>query len=262
MRTTTRTMGTAGVALAAATLLIGAPARPLGAATVDGVVGEAARGAEAGAKSQERIDVLSDDVDTLAAQYRAAIQTTRALKVYNQQLETLLVSQGQEIEQMTKQIDQVTLVGRKVLPLMVRMVDGLERFVSLDVPFLPDERQARIAGLRTMMDRADVTIAEKYRRILEAFQIENEYGRTLEAYRGKLVEGDRSRTVDFLRIGRAALLYQTLDGRESGAWDASAGAWTTLSGYHVAIQQGIRMARKQVAPDLIRVPMPAPEAAQ
>lgn len=261
MRTTTRRMNAARATVAAVTLLVGAWAGPGRAATVDAVVEEAARGAAAGAESQERVDALSDDADTLAAQYRAALQTTRALTVYNQQLESLLVSQRQEIELMTKQIDEVTLVSRKVLPLMVRMIDALEGFVALDVPFLQDERRERIAGLRAMMDRADVTIAEKYRRILEAFQIENEYGRTIEAYRGKLVDGERSRTVDFLRIGRATLLYQTLDGRESGAWDPRAGAWTTLSGYHIAIEQGIRMARKQVAPDLIRVPMPAPEVA-
>jgi hypothetical protein len=117
-----------------------------------------------------------------------------------------------------------------------------------------------VASLRTMMDRADVTIAEKYRRILEAFQIENEYGRTIEAYRGTLEVDGTSRTVNFLRLGRVALLYQTLDGREAGAWDRAEGTWTTLSGYHNAIEQGIRVARKQVAPDLLRLPIPAAEA--
>ena len=71
-----------------------------------------------------------------------------------------------------------------------------------------------------MMSRADVTISEKYRRILEAYQVELDYGRTLEAYEGKLGSGDDARTVQFLRVGRVALLYQTLDGKETGYWDA------------------------------------------
>jgi hypothetical protein len=258
MTNTTHRTRYAALAVALAGVLTAA----LGAhgVTPESVVDEAAKNTAAGANAQEEIDTISDDIDTLAAEYRAALQTTRALKVYNAQLESLLVSQRQEIESLTKQVGEVTLVGRRILPLMVRMIDGLDQFVELDVPFLLGERQTRVADLRAMMDRADVTIAEKYRRILEAYQIENEYGRTIEAYRGKLEDGDTARTVDFLRVGRNVLLYQTLDGRESGAWDAQAGAWTEVSGYRIPIQQGIRMARKQVAPDLIRVPMPAPEA--
>jgi hypothetical protein len=257
MRVTRRTVR-AWLSGALAILLAGAAAAPSRGATVGGVVDEAAKGAAAGAAAQKQVDALSDDADSLAAEYRAALQKTRALKVYNAQLEHLLASQREEIATCTKQIDDATVVGRGLLPMMARMVDGLDEFVALDLPFLPDERQSRVAGLRAMMDRADVTIAEKYRRILEAFQIENEYGRTIEAYRGKLQQDGKTRTVDFLRIGRTVLLYQTLDGQESGAWDPQAHAWTTISGYDVAIRQGIRMARKQVAPDLLRLPVPAP----
>jgi len=244
--------------LLALTVLLAARATPSRAATVEAVVGEAAKSAAESAGTQERIDVVSDDVDALAAEYRAALQTTRSLKVYNAQLENLLTSQRQEMESLRRQIEEVTVVGRQVLPLMTRMIDALERFVALDVPFLPEERRKRVEDLRALMDRADVTIAEKYRRILEAFQIENEYGRTIEAYRGELEADGGTQTVDFLRVGRVALLYQTLDGKTSGAWDREAGAWTELDGYRSAIQQGIRMARKQIAPDLVRVPAPAP----
>ena len=76
------------------------------------------------------------------------------------------------------------------------------------------------------MDRADVTISEKYRRIVEAYQVEMDYGRTIEAYEGELAsEGGDPRTVQFLRVGRVTLLYQTLDGRETGYWDADRKAW-------------------------------------
>jgi hypothetical protein len=253
----TQTKRRAGGAVALAAVLAAAPGR---AATVEGVVEEAAKGTAAAAESQDRIGGIADRIDTLAAEYQAANQRTRSLKVYNAQLEKLIASQRQEIESLQRQIDEVTLVGREVMPLMARMIDALEEFVELDMPFLLDERRQRIAALRAMMDRADVTIAEKYRRILEAFQIENEYGRTLEAYRGELAANGGTRTVDFLRVGRVGLVYQTLDGKESGVWDREAGAWKELSGYRGDIQFGIRMARKQVAPDLLRVPVPAPEA--
>ena len=105
------------------------------------------------------------------------------------------------------------------------------------------------------MDRADVTNAEKYRRIVEAYQIENDYGRTIEAYRGTL---DNGKTVDFLRVGRIALVYQTLDGEETGVWDQGAQDWVELDdSYRTSIKQGLKIARKQSAPDLIELPLPA-----
>lgn len=238
----------------------GAAAR---AQTVKEAIGTSESANKEAEASQKKIDQLSDDTDALAAEYRAAIQEIKALEGYNKQLEGLIVSQGQEMNSLRTQIDNVTVVGRQVMPLMSRMLDALAQFVELDVPFLPEERADRIANLRDMMGRADVTISEKYRRILEAYQIENEYGRTIEAYRGPVEVNGEEITVDFLRIGRLALLYQTLDADESGMWDPEAGAWVPLDNdYRHAIQAGLRMARKQSAPDLITVPVPAAKAAE
>lgn len=210
--------------------------------------------------SQERIDSISDDIDAVAAEYRAALQEARSLELYNKQLAALIDSQEQELASLQRQIDNVTVVGRQVMPLMSRMLDSLAQFVALDVPFLPEERSRRIDALRDMMDRADVTISEKYRRLLEAYQIENEYGRTIEAYRGPIELDGQELTVDFLRVGRIALLYQTLDGTGQGAWDPERKEWIPLDDeYRSSILSGIRIARKETAPDLIRVPVPAAE---
>lgn len=248
------------IAFGAVVVLSGAPVI---AQTVKEAVGttEAINGAAK--KSQQRIDKISDDTDSLAAEYRAALQEVKALGIYNKQLESLIVAQEEEMGSLREQIDNVTVVSRRVLPLLTRMLDTLEQFVSLDVPFLAEERAARIAALREMMGRADVTISEKYRRILEAYQIENEYGRTIEAYRGPVNVDGKEISVDFLRLGRIALLYQTLDAAQSGMWDTQAGAWVSLDDeYRNPIQEGLRMARKQTAPDLITVPLPAAKKAE
>jgi hypothetical protein len=248
-------------AVATALILgINLTAGPVGAATLDEVVDQQLdRNAEA-VESQGRVDELSENIDELAAKYRRTLHDTKALKVYNAQVAELIVSQEKEMLSLRNQIENVTVMGRQVTPLMLRMIDTLDAFVALDVPFLLAERRDRIAGLRSMMDRADVTISEKYRRILEAYQIENEYGRTIEAYRGPLEAGDGARTVDFLRVGRVALLYQTLDAVESGMWDREREGWAELSDeYRQPVKEGLRMARKQVAPDLVRVPVPAPQ---
>ena len=138
----------------------------------------------------------------------------------------------------------------------------LDAFVAADVPMLLEERSARIQHLRDTMNRADVADSEKYRAIMEAYQIENEYGRTIETYHDDIELGGEIRTLDFLRIGRVALLYRTLDGSQSGAWNQRARNWIELpSEYRAAIRKGIRVARKQAAPDFIRLPILAPEKA-
>lgn len=230
-------------------------------AQLDQAVGQRLERNEVRVASQKKIDRYSDETDRLAAEYRSALQQISSLRVYNRQLSGLIVSQEEEVSSLRDQLDNVALVGRQVTPLMLEMIDALAAFVELDVPFLMSERTERVAALRDLMARADVTDAERYRRIIEAYQIENDYGRTIEAYKGDLEEGGRSRAVDFLRIGRVVLLYQTLDGSETGSWDQKRGAWTSAADYQSGVRQGLRIARKQVAPDLLRLPIPAPERA-
>jgi hypothetical protein len=218
---------------------------------------------QTGANSQGRIDKIADETDELLRQYREELQQTEALRVYNTQLEKLLASQDSESLSLREQIENITVIGREVTPLMLRMVESLDEFVGLDVPFLLDERRERVANLKALMDRADVTNAEKYRRIMEAYQIENDFGRTIEAYRGSLETNGSAATVDFLRVGRVTLLYQSLDGSEVGAWSQADHSWQALDGgYRPAIRQGLRIARKQAAPDLLRLPVPAAEVAK
>jgi len=232
------------------------------AETVDDLVKQQAEENAASKSIQQRIDEIATDTDAMAAQYKAAVQNTRQLEMYNRQIAKLIEQQEKEMSSLRRQIDEVTVVGRGVMPHMEQMIDTLEKFVELDMPFQREERRKRVAQLREIMMRADVTISEKYRRILEAYQVENEFGRTIEAYRGPLGEGEGARTVDFLRVGRNALLYQTLDAEETGAWDRETGTWQRMDDYRNSVRDGLRMARKYAAPDLIEVPMPAAEVLQ
>ena len=144
--------------------------------------------------------------------------------------------------------------------MMTRMLDSLEEFIRLDTPFLIKERTDRLARLREMMERSDVTSAEKFRRVIEAYQIENDYGRTIEAYKGTVDINGTPQEVDFLRIGRVSLAYQSVGGQYTGAWDPEAGAFVEVppEKFKTQVNQGIRVARKQVAPDLLVVPVTAP----
>ena len=158
----------------------------------------------------------------------------------------------------------MTIIQRQMTPLVIRMIDGLEQFVELDVPFHMDERRRRIAFLRSNLDRSDVTIAEKFRQVLEAYKIESEYGRKIDAYKGSVEIDGVERDVNFFRVGRVALLYQTTDTEVSGAWDQASRSWVELDSgeYRNAIMKGLRIARKEASIELLNVPVPAPEAAE
>ena len=152
------------------------------------------------------------------------------------------------------------MTERQILPLMARMIDGLAQLISLDIPFLLAERNDRVLRLRDLLTRPDVSTSEKYRNVLNAFQIENEYGRTIKSYSTTIMLQDVETQVNMLQIGRVALLYQSLDEQRQGMWDKKTSTWQPLdSSYRIAIRQGIRIARKQIAPDLIKLPIFTPE---
>ena len=217
---------------------------------------------KAAVASQTRINGMDDDTQRMLGDYRATLRETESLRRYNEQLELQIKSQEQEIGSINDQINEIEHTNREIYPLMQRMIETLDKFVQLDVPFNKAERAKRVQALKEIMTRADVSTAEKFRRILEGYSVEMEFGRTLEAYEDKLeVAGAESRTVNFLRIGRVALMYQTLDADETGYWDTDKKDWVKDNGYKSEVKDGLKIARKSKAPDLLIAPVHAPEAA-
>jgi hypothetical protein len=211
------------------------------------------------ARSQATIDQTRERTQDAAGRYAQAVADAESLERFNRQLEEQVRSQETEIASIESQLVDIETTQREVQPLMQQMVDTLGRFIELDVPFLLEERTARVRNLQDLMPRADVPISEKYRLILEAYQIELEYGRTLEAYEGRLGTGADARTVEFARLGRVSLMYRTLDGSETGYWDANQKTWVVDASYGEAVEEALRVARGDGAPDLLTVPVPAPQ---
>ena len=218
------------------------------------------RSSDLGSKdSQIIVSNLSDERQNLLGQYRLVLQQIDRLIAYNDYVERLIVDQEAQITDIGKQLDQFALIERGIVPLMLDSIEILDKFIDLDVPFLLEERKARVARLRTIMNLSDVTVSEKYRQIMDAYQIETTYGRDIEAYTGLLEIDGESRQVDFLRIGRTSLTYQTPDQEETGFWNKQAGQWEKLPNkYQSYVTQGLRVARKQVTPNLLELPIEAP----
>ncbi len=251
---------TARVALVTLCVLSVSVASLASAQDLDPPIDERVKANEAGAASQKRVEEISTATDSLIAQYRLTNKKIESLKIFNRQLGEVINSQNEELASLQRQIDDVEEVGRAVTPLMLKMIEALDQHVKIDIPFLLDERKQRVNNLRVLMRRSDVAEPERYRRILEAYQIENDYGRTIDAHAGTIKKDGVDVPVDFLRIGRIALVYKTRDAAEYGVWNPEAKQYETLDSGDYAnwIDEGLRVAKKQSAPQLIRVPLPRP----
>jgi seryl-tRNA synthetase len=175
---------------------------------------------------------------------------------YNAQIEQQLRSQEQEVVGLEAQIAALDATALDVQPLLQRMFDELAQFVADDVPFFKDERDQRIQRLRDLMASVEASPSEKFRRIMEAYQIEMEYGRTMSSYKQTLADG---REAEMVRLGRVTLLYRTVEGGETGYWDNESKAWVADPDSAAAIEEALAIAKEERAPDLIEVPVPAPQ---
>ncbi|UZE97075.1 DUF3450 domain-containing protein [Alkalimarinus alittae] len=208
------------------------------------------------AHSQQQINNLDEQTTESYYLYLEAMGRAKQIEAYNEQLRRLVSSQELELKDLAKQISSLEETDQAVLPLLANMQKMLGKFIVSDLPFLEEERSTRLARLQTLLNRADVSIAEKYRQILEAYQIEVEYGRTLEAYNAPLSTNGITRDVTFLKLGRVALYYQTADGKESGVWDNIEKDWKQLdSSYRWPIHKGIQLAMQQTVPELLNLPL-------
>lgn len=248
-----RGLSCAGGLLLAATLA--------GATTLEEVEDVQAERVTAGKQSQDRIDDIVKETDSLEFEYKQVLKQTEGLKVFNTLMERQITRQEEDISLLNEAIDDVEATGRQMLPLMVRMIESLELFVEADVPFHLNERRGRVATLYELMEAEDVSVAEKFRKVLEAYQIEIEYGHRIEAYEASVEHEGATLEVDMLRIGRVALYYQTADQSETRRWDRDAKAWVDVGGRdRNQVRYGLRVADQQVAPELLMLPVGAPEA--
>lgn len=212
---------------------------------------------ELGQTAQARVDEIAKETGEIVEDYTEVLRVTDSLEVYNRLLQKQLDGQNTEIAALKDSISNSTVIERQIAPLLTRMIDDLGHFVELDMPFLLRERRERVEKLRELMERADLTLAEKTRRVFEAFQIENDYGRTIEAYKDELDIDGQSIDVEILRIGRIALVYRDISGEQTGAWNKAEKSWLPVTGsqYRRYMSKGLKIARQEMAPELLPLPL-------
>ena len=233
------------------------------AQSVDDVLDAGQRRLSLAQQSQERINQIVEGTRSLEDQYRAINKEIDGLRVYNRLMEAQVAGQEAVLADISLSIDQVDMINRQIFPLMTRMIDGLEQSIALDVPFLMEERTERIENLKDILERSDVSVSEKFRKVMEAYQIENDYGSTVDTYEQTLTLDDGApRSYSILRVGRVGLYAQSEDAKVTGRWDNDAREWVPDSSARNEIRKGLRMAKQLIAPEIIIVPVSAPTPAE
>ena len=234
------------------------------AQTVDDVLQAEDRRLNLAQQSQERINQIVEGTRSLEDQYRAINKEIDGLKVYNRLMTAQVQGQDAVLEDIALSMDQIDVINRQIFPLMERMIDGLERSIALDVPFLMEERTERVQGLRDIMDRSDVSVAEKFRKVMEAYQIENDYGSFIDTYEETLTVEDETRNFQILRIGRIGLYFQSEDEAVTGRWDNTLREYVidNSGGFRREVKKGLQIAEEQIAPELLRLPVQGASASE
>lgn len=244
--------------------LVALLAGPVSAAT--GLVGQAldleTKVQQSSADSQKQVDELDDEARRLLDEYRRVSAELDELKTWNERTGRTVDAQREHIARLEREVSAAEVTRREIEPLMDRMERVLGEFVERDLPFLPDERQERLDRLAVLSESPETGVAERFRGILEAYQIEAGFGQGIEVYRDRLDDGSE-RLVDFLRLGRVALYYRTLDGAEAGGRTAADESWRRLTPPQAeALGHALRVGRKELPPDLLALPVPASKGAE
>ena len=206
--------------------------------------------------AQKKIDNLDIKSKEIYYEFKDTVAEYKSLKTYDDQLQEIINAQKSEIKSILKQIDSLDSTNKDILPFLKRMIDVLREFVLLDMPFLKDERIATVDNLDEIILQANVTTAEKFRKVFEAYQSEYNFGNTIETYSGTMELNNNDTAVIFFRLGRIGLYYSSLDYKKTGYWDNSKQSWVHTKGkLSNELKAAIDIANRQAPPNFINLPI-------
>lgn len=205
------------------------------------------------AASQQRVEQLDDEADQMVREYRAVLQQKDNIALFVDQQDIFLQSQKSEIDSLNNQLGTVETIKQGMVPMMLKMTAALEDAIKSDVPFNMQERLDRIERVKSTLADPDVSPAEQYRQVLNAFKIEVSYGQGLDSYEGAHPTKPGN-VVNFLRYGRVAFVYMSKDESEVARYND--GSWEQLDGGQaLAVRKAIRVAKGEAAPDIVYAPV-------
>ena len=211
--------------------------------------------------SQAKIDQMDEQTSVIISEFKTVSKQIEGLRVYNAQMRFQIQRQEDRLKEIDRTLKEAQIMQRQVPPFTRRMLAGIEKSIELDMPFHLAERKERIAFAKAALDNPTVSPAEGLRQVLEAFNVEAEYGRKIDSYKDSIVIDGELREGNILRVGRLAMVFQTADENETHAWNNAARSWEELdNSYRNPTRKGIRIANKLATVDLMELPLqPAKE---
>ena len=235
----------------AAGLMMATPA----IAQLDSALNTAKASTSASSASQQRVERLDDEADTAIREYRAVLQQTDNIALFVAQQDIYLQSQKSEIASLNRQLGTVEQIKQGMSPMMLKMAVEIEDAIKSDMPFNLAERLARVERVKNTLADPDVSPAEQYRQVLNAFKIEVSYGQGIDSYEG-MHPTKPGNVVNYLRFGRVSLVYMTKDESEVGRYNIDTRSWDVLNGADaLALRKAIRISKGEAAPDVVFAPV-------
>ena len=232
-------------------LMTAAPA----SAQLESALNTAKASTSASAASQQRVERLDDEADTAVREFRAVLQQKDNIALFVAQQDIFLQSQKSEIASLRRQLGTVEQIKQGMSPMMLKMAAEIEDAIKDDMPFNLAERLARVERMKQTLADPDVSPAEQYRQVLNAFKIEVSYGQGIDSYEG-MHPNKPGNVVNFLRFGRVSLVYMTKDESEVGRYNIDTKQWEDVSGADaLALRKAIRISKGEAAPDVVFAPV-------
>ena len=217
-------------------------------------VGEKRQKAEK--SSQAKIDQMDDDTSLIVNEFKTVSKQIEGLRVYNAQMKQQIDRQEERLKEIDITMKEAQVMQRQIPPFTRRMLSGIETSIELDLPFHLSERKERIAFAKAALDNPTVSPAEGLRQVLEAFEVEGEYGRKLDTYKDSIMIDGELREGNILRVGRLAMVFQTADETQTHGWNNKTRSWEELDGsYRNPTRKGIRIADRLATVDLLELPL-------
>ncbi|MCC5995662.1 MAG: DUF3450 domain-containing protein [Oceanicaulis sp.] len=230
-------------------------------AQLDDALRTARQSTQEGARAQEQITQLADAADNAERQYLATREEIESQRIFLEQQRVFLMSQENELTALRSQLERVGSIEVDLAPMLLDMYVALEEFINEDMPFQMDVRRERLERIQTALGDANISAAERYRLLLNAYEIEMGYGRSLRAFTEETEVDGAPQAAEVLQIGRVALIrdiggnleIMTQDNRE----------WRPVPGsLAVDVQRAFRIAREVTTPEVFVAPLPGPTDAR